>query len=64
MFGPLLWILIIFGVAWAAKEWDLQRDLGISSSHHTAEDILDERYAKGEIDEEEYREHKQILQGK
>jgi putative membrane protein len=61
MFGPIIWLLIIIGVIWAAKEWDVHRELGISSSNQTARDILDERYAKGEIDEEEYREHKKIL---
>jgi putative membrane protein len=61
VFGPIIWLLIIFGVLWAAKEWDVHSELGISSSNQTARDILDERYARGEIDEEEYREHKKIL---
>lgn len=30
---------------------------------HTAQDILDERYARGEIDREEYLERKQELSG-
>lgn len=61
MFGPIIWLIIIFGVLWAAKEWDVRRELGINTSSQTARDILDERYARGEIDEEEYREHKKIL---
>lgn len=61
MVGPIIWLVIILGVLWAAKEWDVRRDLGVSRTNQTALDILDERYAKGEMDEEEYREHKKIL---
>lgn len=64
----LVWILIIVAVA-AVVKWIFASSS--SASHHslppsprrTALDILQERYAKGEIDREEFLERKRDLEG-
>lgn len=60
IFMILWWILIIIGIVVLIK-WVL----GSSASHGGAVgkalDILKERYARGEIDEQEYRKKKQDL---
>ena len=58
----LLWLilivaLVVYGVRWFA------RDGGRALGNKGALDILNERYAKGEIDKEEYEEKKKVLQG-
>jgi len=67
VFMILIWILIIVAVA-AVVRWIFTSSS--SSSHSlpppsrkTALDILQERYAKGEIDREEFLERKRDLEG-
>jgi putative membrane protein len=55
--GLLLWALIIAAVVLALRN---TRWLGPSAS--TPEQVLAQRYARGEIDEAEYRRRLQILQ--
>lgn len=47
------WMLymVVRGTGWAGS-WGRPR---------TAKDVLDERYARGEIDEEEYRHRRELL---
>lgn len=49
---PLLWLLVLGGIVWAVT----RRRRGPWSGGDRAEDILAERYARGEISSEEYRE--------
>ena len=51
-FGPLIFLLLI-----AALVWALARGMGpgASMSRQTPEDILKERYARGEIDQDDYK---------
>ena len=60
-FGPLLWIIVIFGMValFARYGW---------SGHHRghryrggALDILEERFARGEIDKAEFEEKRKTL---
>ncbi len=51
----LFWLLILIGVIFIFKSM-----LG-RNGNETAQDILDKRYAKGEIDEETYRKMKTEL---
>ncbi len=65
IFGPLMMIVFIVLTALIVA-WVL-RALGFgwqSSAHgHSALDILNERFARGEIDRAEYEERKHLLSG-
>lgn len=52
----LFWGLIILIVYWMFKE-----DYGSSEINQTAIEILDERYARGQIDKEEFHQKKKEL---
>jgi len=62
-----MWLMPLFGMVWFALmivvivllvRWLGGRNGGRSTSIRTARDILDERYARGEIDREEYLKRK------
>lgn len=57
LFMLLFWVLIILGIV-AFIRWPLSR----SSRDKTPLDILKERYARGEIDREEYEQKKRDLE--
>ena len=58
----LFWILLILVIVWAVKA-------GGGTSNNPTEkpksalDILNERYAKGEIDQEEFEQKRKVLSG-
>jgi putative membrane protein len=62
-FGWLLWLLLIGVVVWAvvALAGGAGRDRGSGRSSKSALEILEERYARGEIDREEFEEKKADL---
>ena len=53
---PIFWILFFVGIFWLLR----RRGCGWSGSR-TGESVLGERYARGEISENEYRERKRVL---
>jgi putative membrane protein len=59
----LIWVLIIIGVVvlirWLVDHEKM--DHGAKKSEHRALDILKERYAKGEINKEEFEQKKKDL---
>ncbi len=60
IFMALFWVLVIVGVIYLIK---LLADKGGSGAQtESAEDILKKRYAKGEINQEEYEKIKKDLQ--
>jgi len=59
IFMLLFWVAIIVGVVWFIKWIIGQRPSGTSKKR--ALEILDEKYARGEIDDEEYERRKRKL---
>ncbi|MCO6412748.1 MAG: SHOCT domain-containing protein [Thiogranum sp.] len=67
IFMILFWVLVIAGVI-ALVRWltagPSRREQGISTpAHRTPTDILRERYARGEIDREEFLQRLEDLNG-
>jgi putative membrane protein len=64
MIGMLLWwVLIVLGIVLIAK-WLFSGGPGAGrASGDRALEILKERYARGEIDKQEFEEKKQVLRG-
>ncbi len=58
---PLFWVLVWGAVIFAVFRF--RRDSG-SHRGHSAEDVLAERYARGEVTVEEYRERLNVLKEK
>jgi putative membrane protein len=58
----LFWGLVIFGIVAMARSWG--RGDQVRRAPLTAEEILAERFARGEIDEVEYRERLDVLGGR
>ncbi len=54
----VFWVLIILFVVWAIKEFSGKSE----SSSSSAVDILKERYAKGEINKEEFEQKKKDIE--
>ncbi|MDW5552213.1 SHOCT domain-containing protein [Methanosarcina sp.] len=59
-FGLLFWILII-AIAYLLIKWLTEQNKAKGSEGKSALDIAKERYAKGEITEEEFEEMKKRL---
>ena len=63
VFVPLFWIAVIGGIVLLLRArggWGPPRDHG---HRETALDVLDGRYARGEIDDDEYRKRRSVLTG-
>ena len=54
---PLLWFILIFGTIF----FFARRGCGRRHHRSSGESLLGERYARGEIDEREYRERLEVL---
>jgi putative membrane protein len=64
-FAPLIWILVIVGIVLLVRGrgggWDPP---GSGPSRETAIDVLERRFAEGEISLEQYRERRAVLEEK
>lgn len=62
VFMVLVWVLIVVGVValvrWPGVPWDKRRD----TPRKTPLEILQERYARGEIEREEYEQKRHDLE--
>jgi len=59
-FGGILWITIIALIVFLVWQY-LRQDKNLGDSQNSPLEILKQRYAKGEIDKEEYEEKKRDL---
>ena len=62
----LVWILLIAGAVWLIKQifsGSVNQPSSASGGEEQAIDILDKRYARGDLDREEYERMKNDLQG-
>jgi len=59
IFGAIFWILLLAGLVLLIKY--LWEGSGAKGAHESALDILKKRYAKGEINKEEFEEKKKDL---
>jgi putative membrane protein len=62
----LFWLAILALIVWAIMRiFPRNRHTGTSQTHtETAEEILRQRYARGEIDDKEYEARQNVLLGK
>ncbi|OGF31932.1 hypothetical protein A2533_00650 [Candidatus Falkowbacteria bacterium RIFOXYD2_FULL_35_9] len=56
----IFWLVLIIGVVFLIK-WLMEQGKNGKTTSNSAREILDERYAKGEINKHEYEEKKQDL---
>jgi putative membrane protein len=62
VFVPLFWILVIGGLFYVLRSrggWGPPRF--VAGPRETALEVLDRRYAQGELDIDEYRERRSVL---
>jgi len=68
VFVPLLWLAVIAGFFLLLRQRRVGAPCGLSNHAHarlmTAEEILDRRFAAGEIAEDEYRTRRAALREK
>lgn len=65
-FGPLMliaWLSVLVAVTVLIVRWLGGTGASGAKPERTARDILDERYARGEIDREEYLRRRQDIEG-
>jgi putative membrane protein len=65
VFGVLFWASIIVLGVWFVRTWSSPRVNAPSSAPSTAsaQQLLDERFARGEIEVEEYERRRDVLRG-
>jgi putative membrane protein len=61
LFMGLFWLGLVALIVWVVVRLLPSRDRGDAGSGQTAEEILDRRFARGEIDEETYRSQRSAL---
>jgi putative membrane protein len=64
LFVPLVWIAIIVTIAWLVRGRGWGRGWGPPRGGPTALEVLDRRFAEGEISAQEYRDRRNILAGR
>jgi putative membrane protein len=62
LFMLLFWVLVILGIAALIRWMTTQSSPGRGTREKSPLNILQERYARGEIDKEEYEQKKRDLQ--
>jgi putative membrane protein len=70
-FGPLFMLLLFAGIViavavvirWLVVGGSRGAESSLRSPHNTPLDILRERFARGEIDKDEFEERRKVLEG-
>lgn len=57
----IFWVAIIFFIVWIAREMNGKNNSNSARHEKSAIEILEERYAKGEINKKEFEEKKRDL---
>jgi putative membrane protein len=60
-YWPMPWMMIIFVIICAAMMFFMMRSHRMHSRGEDALDILKERFARGEIDQNEYEQRRRLL---
>jgi putative membrane protein len=60
--GPLFWLLLIAGIVFLVRAGG--RSPWMGGGRETAIDVLERRFAEGELSLEEYRERRSVLEEK
>jgi putative membrane protein len=63
LFVPLFWIIVLGGLVWLLRTRGGWGPPHAAGERESAIDVLDARYARGEIDLDEYRERRSVLTG-
>lgn len=63
VFMVLFWVLIILGVVALLRWFGISSDGSRNAPRKTPLDILQERYARGEIERDEYEQKRRDLEG-
>jgi putative membrane protein len=59
--GPLLWLLLIVGIVFLISR---RNERPPSGGQETGIDVLERRFAEGELSPEQYRERRSVLEEK
>jgi putative membrane protein len=60
--GPLLWLLLIVGIVFLVARGRDGRQPWTGGGRETGIDVLERRFAEGELSLEEYRERRSVLE--
>ncbi len=58
---PLFWIVVIVLIVWAFRRGRWGRPGGPHRHRQSAAEVLEHRFARGEIDDEEFRRRRSVL---
>ena len=67
MFGLIFWVALIVLAAWLVRTWSERGPAQSSTASHaatSAQELLDQRLARGEIDVDEYQHRHDALRGR
>lgn len=59
----IFWGLVVFGIVALFRRDSRDQDSRLQAGEHTPLQVLDERFARGEIDADEYQSRRETLRG-
>ena len=64
IFMGLFWVMLIAGAVWAVARLTRRADDPVIGGVESARQILDRRFASGQIDAQQYAEARRVLEGR